>query len=283
MKYKIYKASKYLISDKLYILLTGFLKTGKFSNIKNPKSFYDKMQWLRVNKKMLQYSDFADKYKVREYIASKIGEEYLIPLIDYYDDVKKINFDILPNKFAIKVSHGSKYNIICKDKNTINKAMVLKKLNKWMKENFYYKLREIQYKNIKPTIMFEEYLEDKTGGLTDYKFFCSNGEPKFIEVDYNRFTDMSRQFYDLDWNKLDWKCRYKNGNNELIKPKKLDEMISIAKKLSEDFQFVRVDLYYVNDMIYFGELTFTPAAGLSLYEPNEVNNYVGDLIDINEY
>lgn len=283
MKYKIYKMFKYILSDKHYIILTSYLKTREIPNIKKPETFYDKIQYLKINKKLEGYMNFVDKYKVRRYIEKKIGNIYLIPLIGVYRDVNEINFNNLPKQFVLKANHSSGQNIVCRNKENIDTKKIKKKLLKWINENFYYKLREIQYKNIKPLIICEKYLEDSSGELMDYKFFCSNGKPEFIQVDIGRFSDHKRNFYNLKWEKLEWKCEHDNFEDQVKKPINLEEMINVATKLSEDFPFVRVDLYSVNDKVYFGELTFTPGAGIELYEPQEINKFVGDLIDITQY
>lgn len=283
MKYKIYRMSKYLLSDKNYIILSSFLKTKKIPNIKKPETFYDKIQYLKINNKFEGYENFVDKYKVRKYIEEKIGGMYLIPLIGVYRDVNEINFDYLPKQFVLKANHSSGQNIVCRDKDSIDIDKIKKKLHRWINENFYYKLREIQYRNIKPLILCEKYLEDSSGELMDYKFFCFNGKPKFVQVDVSRFSNHKRNFYNLEWKKLDWKCKHDTCKEGLEQPINFEKMIEVASKLSEDFPFVRVDLYNVNGKVYFGELTFTPGAGIELYEPKEVNKLLGDLIDVTQY
>ncbi|WP_195265428.1 ATP-grasp fold amidoligase family protein [Clostridium sp. 1001275B_160808_H3] len=283
MNYKISKLFAYIMSDKLYILLTGYIKTKLKPNLKSPKTFYEKIQYIKINCDLNKYSEFVDKYKVRCYVERKIGNEYLIPLIDCFKSSDEIDFEKLPNKFVLKANHSSGQNIICKDKNKSNINEYKKMISKWMKENFYYKLREVQYKNIEPIIMCEEYLEDVSGNLMDYKFFCSEGKPQFIQLDIDRFRGHKRNFYDLSWSKLPWKCVHDNIEYKIDKPKNLEKMIEVASKLCQDFQFVRVDLYSVGEKVYFGELTFTPGAGVELYEPKEINTVVGNLIDIRKY
>lgn len=281
MEYKIFKISKYLLSNKQYILIVGYIKTRKFANIKNPITFYDKIQYLKIHETLKKYSDYVDKYKVREFVKCEIGEEYLIPLLGVYNKFEEIDFDILPDKFVLKTNNSCGRNIICKNKKDINKKSIKRKLKKWLKEEFYYRFRETQYKDIKPLIICEKYLEDKSGGLMDYKFICSNGEPKYIQVDIDRYGKHKQKYFDVEWNELDWSYGFEKYNGEIKKPENLDKMITIAKRLSSKFNFVRVDLYSVEDKIYFGELTFTPAAGLLIFKPKEVNKIVGDYIDIN--
>ncbi|GAB6168198.1 ATP-grasp fold amidoligase family protein [Clostridium carnis] len=282
MKYALIKALKYIVGHKTYILISGYIKTKRIPKLKNPITAYDKMQYLKINKAFEGYSKYVDKYKVREYIASEIGEEYLVPLIGVYNNFNDIDFNKLPEKFVLKVNHSCGQNIICKNKEEFNQKAAKKYLTRWLKEDFYYRFREIQYKNIKPLIICEKYLEDKSGDLMDYKFTCSNGEPKFIQVDLCRYSEHKQKYYDLEWNELNWEYGFEKYKDEIEKPKNLDKMIELAKKLSNKFQFVRVDLYSVEDKVYFGELTFTPGAGLLIYKPEEINKFVGDLIDINK-
>lgn len=281
MEYKIFKMHKYLLSDKLYILLTGYIKTRKIPNLKKTTTFYDKMQYLKINKKFKKYSEYVDKYRVREFIKSEIGEEYLIPLLGVYTSFQEIDFDLLPDRFVLKTNNSCGRNIICKNIKNINKKKVEKKFKKWLKEEFYYRFREIQYKDIKPLIVCEKYLQDKSGGLMDYKFICSNGEPKYIQVDIDRYREHNQKYFDIEWNELNWSYGFKKYEGEIEKPENLDDMLMIARKLSSKFQFVRVDLYSVENKVYFGELTFTPGAGLLIFKPKEVNEIVGGYIDIN--
>lgn len=281
MEYKIIEASKYFFSDKTYILITGYIKTRRIVNIKNPITFYDKMQYLKINNKFKEYRRYVDKYKVREFVASEIGEEYLVPLLGVYKSFYEIDFDILPEKFILMTNHSCGRNFICRNKEEINKKKLKKDFTKWLKEDFYYRFRESQYKGIKPLILCEEYLQDKSGGLIDYKFICSNGEPKYIQIHIDRYDDHKQKYYDLEWNELNWSYGFDKYKGEIEKPKNLNEMIEIAKKLSSRFQFVRVDLYLVENKIYFGELTFSPGAGLLIFKPEEINEVVGNYININ--
>lgn len=281
MNYKIFKASKYLLSHKAFIIISGYKHTKRIPNLKNPITFYDKMQYLKINKSFESYSKYVDKYRVREYILSEIGEEYLVPLLGVYNSFDEIEFDKLPEKFVLKVNHSCGGNAICKNINEIDKKKMKKDFTRWLNENFYYISGEIQYKDIKPVIMCEKYLEDESGNLMDYKFTCSNGEPKYIQIDIDRYNNHKQKYYDLEWNELDWSYGYEKYTDKIEKPKNLDEMIRIVKKLSSKFQFVRVDLYSVKNKLYFGELTFNPGSGFLIFKPEEVNKIVGDYIEIN--
>ncbi|VYT79813.1 glycosyl transferase [Clostridium tertium] len=280
MKGEIIKASKYVLSHKAYILLTGYVKTKKIPNLKEPTTFYDKMQYLKINKTFKEYKCYVDKYLVRDFIEREIGEEYLVPLIGKYYSWDEVDFDILPEKFVLKANHSCGQNIICKDKSSIDKKKIKRKIKSWLHEDFYYRFREIQYKNIKPIILCEKYLEDKSGNLMDYKFICSKGEAKYIQVDVDRYCGHKQKYYDTKWNELDWSYGFSKCTDIIEKPSKLDEMLEITMKLSKRFDFVRVDLYFVDDRIYFGELSFTPSAGLLIFKPKEVNQIIGDYIEI---
>ena len=281
MEYRIIKSSKYFFTNQAYILITGYIKTKRIPNIKNPITFYDKMQYLKINNYFEKYGEYVDKYRVRGYVDSVVGEKNLVPLLGVYSSFDEIDFEALPEKFVLKTNHSCGRNIICKSKSNINKNKIKRDLTKWLKEDFYYRFREIQYKDIKPLIICEEYLEDKSGGLMDYKFTCSNGEPKYIQIDVDRYGKHKQKYYDLEWNELNWSYGFDKYKGEIEKPENMDEMVEIAKRLSENFQFVRVDLYSVDNNIYFGELTFTPGAGLLIFMPEEVNKLVGDYIEIN--
>ena len=281
MEYKIIEATKYFFSDKAYILITGYIKTRRIANLKNPKTFYDKMQYLKINNRFKEYSQYVDKYKVREFVSKEIGEEYLVPLLGVYSNFDEIDFDVLPEKFVLMTNHSCGRNFICRNKEKINKKKIKKNFTKWLKEDFYYRFREIQYKDIKPLIICEEYLQDESGSLLDYKFICSNGDPKYIQIDIDRYNGHKQKYYDIEWKELNWSYGFDKYTGEIEKPKNLNEMIEIVKKLSSRFQFVRVDLYLVNNKIYFGELTFSPGVGLLIFKPEEINEIIGDYIDIN--
>lgn len=267
---QIYRNILKILPAKIVFNIENLRGYHKFLNLKNPKYFGEKIQWLKLNGNLEKYTDLVDKYKVREYIKEKIGEEYLIPLIGVYDNSKDINYNILPNRFVLKLNTGSGYNIICKNKDEFNYSQANKQLEAWMREDYYKIKKEIQYKNIKKKIICEEFLSDKNNKLLDYKFYCFEGKVEFVEVDFNRFENHTMNFYDRDWNLLKLsKGKYKNYFEEVEKPNKLNEMILLAEKISQDLLFSRIDLYYVNDKIYFGEITLTPASGLTAFKPIE--------------
>ncbi len=236
-----------------------------FPDLKNPKTFNEKTLWLKQNVRDKLGTIIADKYKVRNYVKKKIGNKYLIPLINIYKDEKEINFEALPNKFVLKPNHGSGWIIFCENKEKINQKYIKYICKRWLKMNFYYMSREWQYKNIEPKILCEEYLSSQENEeLMDYKIFCFNGTPKYIQIDVDRFTNHKRCFYDTHWNKIPFTTYYPRSNRDIPKPSKLNEMLLISKILSENFIFSRIDLYYPKNEIFFGEITLHHGGG---YEP----------------
>ena len=248
-------------------------------NIKEPKDYNEKLQYL-----MIRYGKnetfCSDKYKVREYIKSKNLEDILPKIYGVYENTNKINWEELPEQFVLKTNHGCGCTIVCKDKNELNKKECIKKLNKSLKENYGKISLEYHYANIKPLIICEEYLNDNEHLLPiDYKFSCFSGRAECILVCSERERKLKRTYYDTNWNKLDYTKEV--SNEEFKKPDNFSEMIKIAETLSKDFPFVRVDLYNIQGKIYFGELTFSPAAGLNQSLNDKALSYLGELIDLN--
>ena len=274
----------FFLPDKLYLKWKYKLLIGKKLDLKNPKLLSEKLQWLKLYNRNPEYTKMVDKYEVRNYIENKIGKQYLIPLVGVYDKFDDIDFDKLPNKFVIKCTHDSGGLVICKDKNTLNMKAAKKKINKFMKRNYYKVHREWPYKNVKPRIVIEKYIENKDkSDLLEYNIFCFNGIPKLVSVCYgdkekNRFND----FYDSDFNKLDLRCIYNASNVILDKPKQFDKMKEIASILSKDIPHLRVDFYLCNNKIYLGELTFFHFAGFTKFEPKNYEITLGDYLKLDE-
>ena len=268
--------------DSLYLKMIFRAKLSYSLNLKNPKTFNEKVQWLKINDCKPIYTQLADKYEVRKFVAEKIGEEYLIPLLGVWDSADEIDFSTLPSQFVLKCNHDSGGIVICTDKATFDIKTARNKLNKHLKRNFYYVCREQQYKNIKPRIICEKYMVDESGTeLKDYKIFCFNGKPKVIQVNYDRFINGKKNLYDIEWNYIPVAMTYPTDPNVIInKPSKLEEMLHLAKILSKDYSFVRVDFYSIDDKIYFGELTFTPAAGFGKFEPEEFDFEMGSWLEL---
>jgi hypothetical protein len=252
---------------------------GVYPNYKNPRTFNEKLQWVKVYDHNPEYTKMVDKYGVRDYVKEQIGEEYLIPLVGGpWKRAEDIDFSKLPNEFVLKCTHDSASVIICKNKKEFDIQKAVKKLNKALKYNFYWYGREWPYKNVNPQIIAEKYMVDESGiELKDYKCFCFNGEPKLIQVNFSRFTKPKKNMYDCDWNYLPITSHFPTEPEAKIdKPIKLDEMIGLAKRLSNNQSFLRVDFYCISGKIYFGELTFFPGSGFISYEPDEWNINMGD-------
>lgn len=268
--------------DKQYLKLLYKTETGRRLNFKNPRTYNEKLQWIKLYDKKPEYTLYADKYRVREYISKTIGGEHLIPLLDVYNSVSEIEWDGFPDQFVLKCTHGSGSNIICKDKSKLDIVEAERKLEKWMKKNWYWFGREWCYKNIKPRIICEKYMVDESGyELKDYKFFCFNGEPKLVQVDYDRFAGHERNVYSLEWEFIDVIIKYPNNpKRQIEKPKNLDGMIKIAAILSKGIPHVRVDLYDVNGSIYFGEMTFYHGSGFEKIIPESYDYLLGNWIKL---
>ena len=259
-----------------------YRKKNKLLDIDKPRSFNEKIQWLKLYDSTPIKTRLTDKYLVREWVSEKIGEEYLIPLLGAYDKFTDIKFEKLPNQFVIKCNHGSGYNIIVKDKSKLNLIRVKSIIESWMSENYaFISGLELQYRDIKPKIIIEQYMDDGTGDLRDYKFTCFNGKPYFIWVDRDRHSIHKRNLYDLNWNQLPYKV---NLNYPPFpspkKPKCLNKMIQLASILSKNFIYVRVDFYIINDKIYFGEMTFTSSSGTEEIITNNFEKRLSSLINL---
>ena len=267
----------YKISPELELKLIFRLKQGYKLNLKNPKTFNEKLQWIKLYDKNPLMPKCVDKFTVRKYVESVDCADILNELYWEGFSPEDIPFDSLPEKFVIKITH-----IIVTDKNKLDKNDVIKKCNIWLNEKFLPCYGEWFYGIEKPRIIIEKYLEDKSikGELLDYKVFCFNGEPKLIDVHCGRFGEHKRNIYDLNWNFLDdvyFKYDHFDG---IERPKKIDELLNYARKLSSNFSHVRVDFFIVNEKIYFGELTFTNGAGLDKIKPYEFDLKMGSWLKL---
>lgn len=274
------------MEDSVYLKSMYKIYMKKNLNLSDPETFNEKIQWLKLYDRKPEYTMMVDKYKVREYIAEKIGAEYLIPLIGVWNNPNEIDYECLPNQFVLKCNHDSGGLSICRDKDSFDFKKAKKKLTKSLKTNYYYSSREWVYKDVKPLVLAEKYMEDRSSNqLTDYKFYCFNGEVKFLYISTGLEDHSTARigFYDLDFNKMKFRrSDYALPEKDPIKPQNFDKMIEIAKKLSHDIPFIRVDLYNINDKIYFSELTFYPCSGYMPFEPEEWDYKLGQLIELPE-
>ena len=251
-------------------------------DLDNPKTYNEKIQWMKLYDSTPLKTRLADKYLVRDWVKKKIGEEYLIPLLGVWDNFDEIDFDKLPNQFVLKANHGCGWNIIVKDKSTFDREEARKKFDVWMHTNWAFKYGlELQYTNIPPKIIAEEYLENNDDDLYDYKVFCFDGKAESVMFLSDRKQKLKMSFYDLQWNKLPFVYSFPQNPDEVPRPKNLELMINLAEKLAEGFPHVRVDFYVLNDgSIKFGEMTFTSAGGTCKWNISEQDKVYGDLIKL---
>ena len=257
---------KNYIPDKIYLFLMYYILVKKRLNINNPKTFNEKLQWLKLNDRKNIYTKMVDKYEAKKYVTDLIGDEYIIPTIGVYNNFNEINFNNLPNQFVIKCTHDSGSTIVCKDKTKFDIKNAKKKISKALKYNYYYSVREWPYKNIKPRIIIESFMDDGVNSqLVDYKLQCFWGKVDniLVCVDRDKETGVKYHYFDTNWKYLKY-CPYPGINEKNInisKPKQLDKMIKIAERLSAGIPEVRIDLYIIHGKIYFGEYTFFTNGG----------------------
>lgn len=268
------------IPDEKYIKYKFKKYFGYELNLENPKTFNEKLQWLKLNDRTKLHTICADKFLVREYIKEKIGEKYLIPLVFETTDVNKIIAEKMPEYPVIIKPNHSRGAFIVKDKLNFNYTKIQKKLKDELKNNFYYRTREWQYKDIKPRVIVEKLLMDENGNIpNDYKFLCMNGNVELIQIDANRLNEHKKTLYSKDWKKQNFEFNFPIGD-DIAKPETLDLMIKLAEILSKDFYFVRVDFYTIGKKVYFGELTFHPAGGFGWFKPKEQDLLLGEKLNI---
>ncbi len=273
------------LSDEAYIKLMYYCIMDRKVNLKNPQTFNEKLQWLKLYNRNPIYTMMVDKYEVKKYIAETIGEEYLIPTLGIYSSFNEIDFNKLPNQFVIKCTHDSGGVVICKDKTKLDINSAREKINKNLKNNFFYVGREWPYKDVKPRIIIEEYIDDhKNEDLNDYKFMCFNGKVKcsFVCSERRSKEGLKVTFFDLDWNKMPFERHYPYSKKNIAKPENYTKMIELSEKLSKNLPFVRIDFYEVNGKIYFGEITFFPGNGTEEFTPEEYDYLLGSWIELPE-
>jgi len=250
-------------------------------SFKNPQTYTEKLQWLKLYDRNPSHTLKADKYAVREFIKNTIGEEHLVKLYGVYEHAEDIDFDVLPDQFVLKANHGSSWNIICPDKNLLDRKKTIETLNKWLKKTYGRNKREWIYTNIPHRIVCEEFLEANTEwGLLDYKIFCFNGKPEFVQVDFDRFGEHKRNFYDPQWKRLPLAMTYSNHAKDAPPPPCLDEMLRLASLLAKNIFHVRVDFYHHHERIIFGEMTFYPEGGHQKFDPAEIDYQWGKLLKL---
>lgn len=285
IKRLLYKYLLQFIPDILWIKVRFRVKLGYWPNLKNPRTCNEKLQWLKLHNRNPLYTQLVDKYEVRNYIKDKIGSDYLVPLLGKWDKFDDIDFDKLPNQFVLKCNHDSGGLIICKDKSSLNYKEAKKKLSRSLKFNYYWALREWPYKNVKPCIIAEKYLEDtELKELKDYKFYCFNGTVKIFFIASGRQKgDNSKRIDYFNMNRehlpMTWGCP--RSSNPPQMPQSLNKMIQLAEVLSKGIPHIRVDFYEVDGKIYFGEMTFFDGSGMEEIKPHDWDLKLGSWISLN--
>lgn len=279
------------LPDEPYLRLRFRFKMGYWPNLTNPYTFVEKINWLKLHDRKPEYTMIVDKYAVKEYVASKIGEKYVIPTLGVWDNVKDIDWDSLPDQFVLKTTHGggSCGVVVCKNKHTFDRKQACMQLADSMGSSIYKNLREWPYKNVRKRVIAEKFMipkekvNDPTYDLTDYKFFCFGGEPCYCQVIRDRHTRESIDFYDMEWNHQNFvglNPKVICGTAPIAKPVCLELMKDICRTLSANIPFLRVDLYVIDGKVYFGELTFYPASGIGMFKPKEWDEKFGKMIDL---
>lgn len=263
-----------LFSDKRFLQIKFRLEMGQKLDLNNPKTFNEKLQWLKLYNRKPEYTTMVDKYAVKDYVANIIGKEHIIPTLGVWNSVDEIDWEALPNQFVLKTTHGGGGGgvVICKDKATFDKKKARRTLQKSLDSDIYWNYREWPYKDVPKRIIAEEFMTNNGKDLEDYKIHCFNGEPKFILVCRNRYGagPMVDDFYSPVWELMDVRRPgHPNSTVPLEKPELLEQMLELSRTLSTTVPFLRVDFYIINNKIYFGELTFFPASGMSKFEPEE--------------
>lgn len=283
----IRRNARFFKDDKFYLSLRWWCMNGYWLDWKHPKTFCEKLQWLKVYDRNPLYTNLVDKFEVKKYIADVIGEEYIIPTLGIWERAEDIDFDSLPDKFVLKTTHGSgsKGIIICTNKLTFNKIEAIHILNKIVKQDTYISLREWPYKNVPKRIMAEQFIENGNNEtcLTDYKFFCFNGEPRYCQVIKDRDKEETIDFFDMNWQHQEFIGLNPIATHAIVcpnKPENFETMFKLAYRLSKGLRFSRIDFYNINGKIYFGEITFFPASGIGIFNPSCWDKKLGEMLII---
>ena len=276
-----------LLPDKLYLDLQFYKSFHRFPNWKDPKTFNEKIQWLKLYDRNPEYVSLVDKYTVKQIVADKIGAEHIIPTLGVWDRAEDIDWEKLPDRFVLKTTHGGGNNgvIVCKDKNTIDKAAVIERLSEGLKHDSAAYGREWVYRDVRPRIIAEQYIDPAPDvqDLPDYKWYCFNGEPKYCQVIQDRSTKETIDFFDAEWNHQEFTGLNPAAGPAAVppaRPANLDIQIRIARELSKGIPYSRIDLYETGENTYFGEITLFPNSGLGVFTPEHYNELLGQLIQL---
>ncbi len=273
------------VSDEMYIRMKFRDVMGDRLDLSNPKTFNEKIQWLKLHDRNPEYVKMVDKYHVKKYVAKKIGKEYIIPTLGVWNSFDEIDFDKLPDQFVLKCTHDSGGLVICKDKSKLDIESARKRLNKSLNTDYFMVGREWPYKKVRRRIIAEKYMEDsQIKQLRDYKFFCFDGHVRCYKIDFDRFVYHRANYFDADGNlmKLGEVVCPPKFDEELQQPRNKELMMQLAEKLSEGIPFVRVDFYEVDEKVYFGELTFYPNSGFGKFVYKENDELLGSWLKLPE-
>ncbi len=275
------------MSDSSYLKIMYRIQMGEKLNLKNPKTYNEKLQWLKIHNRKPVYTVMVDKYAAKDFIAEKVGRQYVVPTLGVWEKFEEIDFDALPAQFVLKCTHDSGGLVVVKNKSQLDKVAANNKIKRSLHNNYYYWTREWPYKNVPARIIAEPYLKDdalqpnaEQECLTDYKLFCFNGEPKIMYISKDKAENPTTDFFDMDFNHLN--LRMKDPNSEKLpkKPEKFEEMKEIARKLSKDIPHLRVDFYCADNTLYVGEMTFYHCAGMAHITPKIWEEKMGEWIEL---
>lgn len=284
-----------IVPDKIQLSLLHKVYVGKLVDWDNPKTFTEKLQWLKLYNRRPEYTTMVDKYAVKDYVANIIGEEYIIPTLGVWNSAEEIDWDSLPKRFVLKTTHGGGSNgvWICKDKSKFDKHKCIKEIRASLRSDLYWLFREWPYKNVPKRIIAEEFImesslqisDDNFDDLRDYKFFCFNGKVEVFKIDFNRQIYHQANYYTRDGELLPFGevvCP-PDLNKEMDFPENIGSMIELAERLSQDLPFARVDFYNVNGIVYFGEITFFPASGYGTFTSEDFNIMLGETLKLSKF
>jgi len=273
------------VPDEPYLKVMFRILMGKKLDFKNPKTFSEKLQWLKLYDRRPEYVRMVDKYAAKEYVAGIIGEEYIIPTLGVWNRPEDIDWDSLPDQFVLKCTHDSGGLVICKDKSKLDKEAAIKKLNHGLKQEYFKVWREWPYKDVPKRIIAEKYIspEPDLKDLPDYKWYCFNGEPKYCQVIQNRSAREMIDFFDTEWNHQEFIGLNQDAIHAEVLPKRpsdLEDQIRVARELSKNMLYARIDLFHTGEKTYFGEITLYPASGFGSFKPEQYNELLGSMLQL---
>ena len=277
----VFYRALWFLPDESFVKLVYRLRLGRRLNLKKPLTFTEKLQWLKINDHNPLYTEMADKLGMRQYVEQHIGPGHTVPVLGVWESFRDIDFGSLPGRFVLKTTHDSGSYLICSDKNSFDKIEAERTIRRSLRRNYYLTTREWQYRNIPRKVFAEEFLGDGEP-LTDYKFFCFNGQPRFMYVEQESVEKPTQAIFDMDYNPLPFCMEDDRAEADPEKPAAFEQMRSFAEKLSKGIPFLRVDMYCTGDIVYVGELTFYHYGGYTPFSPVEWDRKIGDMLDLSD-